>query len=219
MRNLILVITALFMVPTVGCSSNNAPELEGFQAFHANAAGDGWRGPIRSVMEAARADADNHARMQGIERDELMVLAIYKGMNTEAPVRIPPNPLARRKLEKPVSLNAITGYWEIIDRGPHANNAVYFLDIHSDGKCKTDYGARFTGGQSDADDTVEVVNDSAFLLSIAHGESYVFSVTRFDGDVMDVLLDGYQEQSLSLSRKPQPSGVSLPAPTKEQSSK
>ena len=127
---------------------------------------------------------------------------------------MPPNPLAERTLETRVTLEAITGFWEIVKDGQDADNATYFLDIRADGKCKTNYGARFTEQRIDGFDTVEVLTDSAFALAISQGESYVFAVTRFDGDQMTVLVDGWKEQPLTLTRKPHPSGLKLAEPGK-----
>jgi len=209
-RNPLPVSAVVVMFTIVGCSSDDAAPLQGWQAIHANADGTGWRGPIRKDDETALADADAYARRHGIKRDEIMVLAIYPGMDTSG--QLPPNPLAERTLETRVTLEAITGFWEIVKNGEHANNATYFLDIRADGKCKTNYGARFTEQRIDGFDTVEVLTPSAFVLAISQGENYVFAVTRFDGEQMTVLVDGWKEQPLTLTRKPRPSGLKLAEP-------
>jgi hypothetical protein len=206
------LIAVIAMFNIVGCADDDGPSLQGWQAIHANADGDGWRGPIRSDNETALADADEYARKHRINRDEIMVLAIYPGMDTSSNVRLPPNPLAERTLETRVTREAITGFWEIVEHGQHANNRTYFLDIRTDGNCKTDYGARFTEPRVDGFDTVEVLTDSAFVLAISQGENYVFAVTRFDGNQMNVLVDGFKEQPLTLTRKPHPSGRKLAEP-------
>ena len=172
--------------------------------------GDGWRGPIRNSNELALADAEAYSRKQSINRDEIMILAIYPGMNTSG--QLPPNPLAERKLEMRVTLEAIVGYWEIVDKREHASTVTNFLDIRSDGRCKTDYGARFSNEHFSGFDTVKVLNDSAFLIEISRGESYVFAVTRFDGENMHVLVDGWKQQPLELARKTHPSGLKLAEP-------
>ena len=85
----ILTIVAIFSI--VGCSSDEKLPLQGWQAIHANADGDGWRGPIRGNNAIARADADAYARKHGVDSEEIIVLAVYRGMDTTG--KLPPNPL------------------------------------------------------------------------------------------------------------------------------
>ncbi|MCA9242004.1 MAG: hypothetical protein KDA37_17455 [Planctomycetales bacterium] len=198
------------MFNIVGCDSEDGPPLKGWQAFHADSKGDGWRGPIRMDYETAIADADAYASTHQLKPDEIMVLAIYPEMDTRG--QLPPNPLAERALATPITLEAITGFWEIVDGHEQTNNAKYFIDIRADGKCKTSYGARFTERRVDGFDTVEVLTDSAINLALSKGESYIFAVTQFDGDQMTVLVDGWKEQLLTLTRKPHPSGLKLSEP-------
>lgn len=163
------ILTVLTMFNVVGCSTNEEPPLQGWQAVHANADGDGWRGPIRRDEATASADADIYANQHGVNPEEMMVLAIYPGMDTTSGLA-PPNPVAERPLERPVTLDAITGCWEIVDRSPHANEATYFLDIRPGGRCKTDFGARFGDESFDGFDTVEVSSKSSFILALTGGE-------------------------------------------------
>ena len=206
-KSLTSILTILAMFNVIGCSTKDEPPLRGWQAVHANADGDGWRGPIRRSEATASGDADIYAGKHGVNREEMMVLAIYPRMDTTG--MMPPNPIAERPLEKPVTLDAITGYWEIVDRSAHANNARYFLDIRSDGRCKTDFGARFGDAPFDGFDAVDVLSSSSFILTLTGGESYVFSVTRFSGNEMDVLVDGWKEQAVMLTRTQHPSGLKL----------
>lgn len=206
------LLAVLVMFKIVGCSSDDEPPppIPRWQAIHANADGDGWRGPIRKSNVIASEDADRYADLNGFNRDEMMVLAIYPGMNTD--VNLPPNPMAERPLSQPVTLDALIGYWEMTYPSTGANQERNFLDIRSGGKCKTDFGARFTDQPFTGFDEVEVLGKSSFVLAITAGESYVFSVTRFEGDEMEALIDGIKEQAVQLTRIEHPSGLKVSSP-------
>lgn len=185
-----------------GCADEANTSSQEWQAFHASADGKGWKGPVRPSMDAAMADAEAYASENGINGEEVMVLAIPPG--GKMPEQLPPNPLARRELEKPVTLESLVGYWILTDTDPEAKNVHRYLDIRSDGTCKTDFGARFATPPVDEPDRIEVLNPSSFAIALVSGPACVFAVTRFDGNTMDVLAGGYEDYSMRLERAERP---------------
>lgn len=202
-RRLGNLVMGIVMVSLLGgCADEAGRDPQGFMAIHASADGKGWKGPIRTSMDIAMSDAEVYARKHRIQGDEMMVLAVPRGASI--PEQMPPNPLARRELEKPISLESLAGYWVLTDTSPDANDAHYFLDVRPDGTCTTDFGARFVDTPVSEPDTVRVLNESSFNMALAQGENYTFAVTRFDGKSMDALIDGWADQPMRLERADRP---------------
>lgn len=183
-----------------GYSNENEADIrpEGYQALHLAADGNGWKGSIHENAEDARSEAEEYARNHKVQPGEVAVMYIYPGMNTSG--KLPPNPLAERKLKKPITLQALVGRWTMIytTRG---KNFRYNLEVFPDGTCNTDYGARFVKTKPAEPDMIQVFHDSAFAVVLQQGEGYILSVHRFDGENMSAFVDGIEEQPMQLVRE------------------
>ena len=174
-----------------------------WRAVHADATGGGWRGPVRGDEAAAVADADALIRDRGVPETEVMVLAVPP--DTDAPAPLPPNPLARRELDTPLTAAALTGVWAGGDGG-----GPLVLDLRPDGTCRTayetveEYYARGDAGGLGEAGSFEVLHDSAFLVTAPNGENTVYAVTAFDGGTIAALVDGFPSQPETLTRTAPP---------------
>ena len=196
MRLMWVLIVAL---PLLGCSkgpSSSAPQMM-WQAVYSNPEGESWLGPKRLSSDAAMADAEayelSHPGVDGV----VVVRVPVDSMRLERGP-IPPNPIARRALDVPVTLENVVGEWRVdfYEADPDAHNDKILLN--ADGTASTTIKWRMEDGTGT--DRWEVLNDSSLAYEPAWGELQIFSVMQFDGEHMEVYVNGYRDQLLILSR-------------------
>jgi hypothetical protein len=169
-----------------------------WQAVYSNPEGESWVGPVRVSADAAWTDAEAHVRAHPFRHGQVIVIAVPES-GVPSSQRLPPNPLARRTLKVPVTADALLGRWKVLERGYFAKaGRTYLIDIQPGGMATTDLPWRH--GQQKGLDSWELLNNSSFGYRVNGGDAWVFSVMEFDGQKMQVYLDGYEQQAMTLER-------------------
>lgn len=199
-RRLSIWILLIVGASVMKWSSNNGP-LEGWQAIYMNPDGTNWTGPVRDISEQALGDAESHMATHPEREGHVVVMRVGKeGLTPSLMSGFPPNPVASRKLQVQISLKTVVGKWEILKRGMYKDDqGDHYLEFFRSGEAATNIDwPRW--GETDEPDSWEIMNDSTLGLSVSGGGLQVFSVMAFDGETMEIYLDGHKDQPISLRR-------------------